>query len=387
MLILGNSILEGVGTALLIPPVYILTTLLFTERHLARPGLRRDQRDGRHRRRRRTADRRPHHLGAQLAVGLRLPGARHRGDRLAEPRRARPAAAGPEQALRHRGAPCSRPSASILVVTGILAADNNLWLMLGLLVAGALVLVLFFRSVRAKERAGEEPLLSTELFRNRTSNLGLVTQNAQWLVLMGVVLRGRGLPAGRPRLRRDPDRRHLHRRHGRAAGHPRSAPSASPSGGPSARSSWPASSSPIVGIAALLALVAGSPSVWAFAPGLLLIGLGLGLMLTPSVNVVQSSFGEDLQGEISGLSRSVSNLGSSLGTAIAGTILVAGITVTPGARLRPRDGRAGRRGGRRPGGRRTPAAHVHRDRGHVVRGPWLRRITRSERCRGGWRRP
>ena len=48
-------------------------------------------------------------------------------------------------------------------------------------------------------------------------------------------------------------------------------------------------------------------------------------MLTPSVNVVQSSFPEELQGEISGLSRSVSNLGSSLGTAIAGTILVAGL--------------------------------------------------------------
>src|SRR6201982_3702873 len=29
VLIVGNSILEGVGTALLIPPVYILTTLLF----------------------------------------------------------------------------------------------------------------------------------------------------------------------------------------------------------------------------------------------------------------------------------------------------------------------------------------------------------------------
>jgi predicted MFS family arabinose efflux permease len=48
-------------------------------------------------------------------------------------------------------------------------------------------------------------------------------------------------------------------------------------------------------------------------------------MLTPSVNVVQSSFPEHLQGEISGLSRSVSNLGSSLGTAVAGTILVAGL--------------------------------------------------------------
>jgi MFS family permease len=31
VLIIGNSVLEGVGTAMLIPPVYILTTLLFTE--------------------------------------------------------------------------------------------------------------------------------------------------------------------------------------------------------------------------------------------------------------------------------------------------------------------------------------------------------------------
>jgi predicted MFS family arabinose efflux permease len=77
-------------------------------------------------------------------------------------------------------------------------------------------------------------------------------------------------------------------------------------------------------------MVGSSPSVWAFAPGLFLIGLGIGLMLTPSVNVVQSSFGEEKQGEISGLSRSVSNLGSSLGTAVAGTILVAGLTATPG---------------------------------------------------------
>jgi hypothetical protein len=51
------------------------------------------------------------------------------------------------------------------------------------------------------------------------------------------------------------------------------------------------------------------------------IGLGVGVMLTPSVNVVQSAFPEELQGEISGLSRSVSNLGSSLGAAVAGTIL------------------------------------------------------------------
>ena len=67
---------------------------------------------------------------------------------------------------------------------------------------------------------------------------------------------------------------------------------------------------------------ASSSSAWAFAPGLFLIGFGLGAMLTPSVNIVQSAFPEEKQGEISGLSRSVSNLGSSFGTAIAGTILV-----------------------------------------------------------------
>ena len=78
----------------------------------------------------------------------------------------------------------------------------------------------------------------------------------------------------------------------------------------------------LTGIGVLLALVGASSRVVAFAPGLLLIGLGLGVMLTPSVNVVQSSFPEEQQGEISGLSRSVSNLGSSFGTAIAGTILV-----------------------------------------------------------------
>src|SRR6185436_9976774 len=77
-----------------------------------------------------------------------------------------------------------------------------------------------------------------------------------------------------------------------------------------------------VGIGLLLALVGASSRVVAFAPGLLLIGLGIGVMLTPSVNLVQSSFPEQQQGEISGLSRSVSNLGSSFGTAIAGTILV-----------------------------------------------------------------
>jgi MFS family permease len=78
----------------------------------------------------------------------------------------------------------------------------------------------------------------------------------------------------------------------------------------------------IGGIVLLLVLAPITKSIWSFVPSLFLIGFGTGLMLTPSVNIVQSSFPESQQGEISGLSRSVSNLGSSFGTAIAGTILI-----------------------------------------------------------------
>jgi MFS family permease len=163
------------------------------------------------------------------------------------------------------------------------------------------------------------------LFRNRTSNLGLITQNSQWLMLLGTsftvasylqVVRGYdaiqtgviftaatvGLlvsSLGAERFARRRAQRTLI-----LAGFVIS----------------------IVGIGVLIVLVKASDSAWAFVPGLLLIGFGLGGMLTPSVNIVQSSFSEELQGEISGLSRSISNLGSSLGTAIAGTIIVAGLS-------------------------------------------------------------
>jgi MFS family permease len=78
-----------------------------------------------------------------------------------------------------------------------------------------------------------------------------------------------------------------------------------------------------VGMILLLTLVRAHSGVLTWIPGLLLFGAGVGVMLTSSVNVVQSSFPDQEQGEISGLSRSVSNLGSSLGTALVGSVLVA----------------------------------------------------------------
>ena len=87
----------------------------------------------------------------------------------------------------------------------------------------------------------------------------------------------------------------------------------------------------IIGLAELPLFARATSSIWTFVPGLFLMGVGVGAMLTASVNVVQSAFPEKDQGEISGLSRSISNLGSSLGTAIAGSVLVS--TLTTGNRL------------------------------------------------------
>ncbi len=324
VLILGNSVLEGVGTALLIPPVYILTTLLFTG----------------------TAAR-ARAFGAIMALGgigaaagpliggLLTTAIDWRANfgfqvvvvavilfltRTLED----PLPPDPGRSFDTVGAVLSA-AGLVLLVTGILAADDDVRLMIGLLAAGAAVLVAFFRWIRRLERTGREPLLATGLFRDRTANLGLVTQNAQWLVLMGVsftvgaylqVVRGYsaiatggvftaatlGLLATSLAAERLAQRR-------------------------SQRTLIVTGfATTTAGIVVLLLLVRAVDGVWAFTPGLLLIGLGLGLMLTPSVNVVQSAFPDSRQGEISGLSRSVSNLGSSLGTAIAGTILVAELT-------------------------------------------------------------
>jgi predicted MFS family arabinose efflux permease len=77
----------------------------------------------------------------------------------------------------------------------------------------------------------------------------------------------------------------------------------------------------LIGMAMLLAFGGVDSPPVAALPGLIIIGFGVGGMLTPSVNVVQSALADERQGEISGLSRSVSNLGSSFGTAIGGTVL------------------------------------------------------------------
>jgi MFS family permease len=324
VLILGNSILEGVGTALLIPPVYILTTMLFediTSRARAFGVI--------------TGMGGIGAAAGPLIGGLITTALSWRAAfvfqaliivaivYLSRPIED-PIPPDPTRPFDTMGAVLSAVGL-VLIVMGVLAADNSGCLMLGLLVAGGIVLAGFVAHVRAKERAGEEPLLSSSLFRNRVSNLGLVTQNIQWLMLLGTafvvsaflqVVRGYNAietgviftAATAGILLSSLAAERLAKRH------------------PQRTLIVAGFITTLVGIGVLLALVNGSPSVYAFAPGLFLIGIGVGVMLTPSVNMVQSSFPEERQGEISGLSRSVSNLGSSLGTAIAGTILVSGLS-------------------------------------------------------------
>lgn len=341
LLIFGYSLLEGVGSALLIPPVYILVTVSFTDLPsrakafgiisaaagigaAAGPligGLITSA----------ISWRASFILQVLVVVGIIFL-ARSIAD---------PGVQGTKPRFDVTGAILSA-AGLFFVVLGILqsgtygwfTASQNfsignivvipqggispVWLFVAI---GAIFLLLFFLHIRSRERAGKEPLLSIRLFRNRTSNLGLVTQNVQWLVMQGsffvvsvflqTVFRYTAIQTGlvltaatigllltsgvAGRLAKKYSQRTLIR-----AGFILTT----------------------AGMILLLLLVTATSSVLTFIPGLFLMGLGIGLMLTSSVNVVQSSFPEKDQGEISGLSRSISNLGSSLGTAIVGSVLV-----------------------------------------------------------------
>jgi MFS family permease len=321
VLIVGYSGFEGVGSALMIPPIYILATIAFD--------------DVQSRARAFGAISGAGGIGAAagpLIGGLITTTISWRVSFLLQAaivaaiiyltrRLTDPLPPDPNRPFDTVGGALSAVG-MFFVVIAILQAGSNWTLFAVFLALGAAFLVWFYFHIRSKERSGQEPLLSTSLFRSRTSNLGLVTQNIQWLVLMGAtftvsvflqtIRHFSAIKTGviftastagilisslaAERLAKRYQQRTL------------------------IRAGFIVT---VAGIGLLLAFVKNSPHNWAFLPGLFVFGLGVGAMLTPSVNIVQSAFPEERQGEISGLSRSISNLGSSLGTAIAGTIVVA----------------------------------------------------------------
>ncbi len=341
VLVLGYSLLEGVGSALMIPPIYILTTVSFADLEAraksfgiisaaagigaaAGPligGLITS-----------TISWRASFLLQVLVVAVIMVLGRRITD---------PGVHGPKPRFDVGGAILSA-AGLFFVVLGVLqsgsygwfAASQDftigtrvvipqggispVWLFVGI---GALFLVWFFLHIQARERAGNVPLISPRVFRNRVSNLGLVTQNVQWLILQGsffvisVFLQPvRGFTAIQTGLMLTPATIGVLLSSGLA-------------GRLAQRYAqrtliWAGFVLTIVGLLLILLLATATSSIVTFIPGLLMVGLGVGVMLTSSVNVVQSSFPERDQAEISGVSRSVSNLGSSLGTAIVGSVLV-----------------------------------------------------------------
>src|SRR5580765_77776 len=184
ILILGNSIFEGVGTALLIPPVYILATLAFSDLTARARAFGVISGMG--------------GIGAAagpLIGGLITTAISWRaafvfqalvilailvlGRSLVDPLEP-----DPTRPFDLMGAILSAVGLFFLVF-GILQADSNPTLLAIFMGIGVVFLAAFFVYIRRRERAGKEVLLSTGLFRNRLSNLALVTQNVQWLILMG----------------------------------------------------------------------------------------------------------------------------------------------------------------------------------------------------------
>jgi MFS family permease len=352
VLMIGYSILQGVGTALLIPPVYVLATVFFSDTESRARAFGSISAAG--------------GIGAAagpligglitsllswrvsflvqavLAVGIIV-----LSRRLAEPVRARAATTfdGLGAVLSAAGLFC--------IVVGILQTSTYGWftakqsLVIGdtvvipqggispvwlFVLVGAVLLVWFFAHIRSMERAGRQPLLSTRMFKDRVANLGLTTQSVQWLVLLGLsfvvsvyLQTVRGFSAIETGLILTPATVGIlvaSMGAGRLAGRYTQAILI--------RSGFIVT---LAGIVMLLLLANATSGVLGFVPGLLLVGLGVGVMLTSSVNVVQSSFPDEDQGEISGLSRSVSNLGSSLGVAIAGSVIVADLAGNQGYAL------------------------------------------------------
>jgi MFS family permease len=342
LMIFGYSILEGVGSALMIPPIYILVTVAFPDiKSRAKYFGVVSGAAG---------------LGAAagpLIGGVITSGISWRasfglqvlvvasivvlGRRITEPAR-------PSRKPRFDLTGAVLSAAGLLfVVLGLLESRtygffvsrkafavagtvilpkgsvSPVWLFVAI---GALFLLWFVLHVRFAERKGKDVLLALRLFGNRVANLGLGTQVIQWLVLQGsffvlsVYLQEvDGYNAIRTGLLLTPATIGIL--------------AASAAADRLARRRQQRSliiagfAIAFTGILLLLALVRSHTGILTWIPGLLLSGVGSGVMLTSSVNVVQSSFPDSDQGDISGLSRSVSNLGSSIGTALVGSVLVA----------------------------------------------------------------
>ena len=207
--------------------------------------------------------------------------------------------------------------------TSLLGLSLTIWF----IIVGLFLLWLFFRWQRRLERAGEEPLIAPSLLGQRQLTGGLITFLFLFLIQAGVfftvplflsvVL---GLSPMETGIRLLPLSLALLVA---ATGVPRLLPHASPR-----RVVRIGLLALIVGVVALIGgLEVGADSSIVLIP-LLIVGLGIGALASQLGNVTVSALPTEKSSEVGGLQNTATQLGASIGTALAGSILIAALTTS-----------------------------------------------------------
>jgi Major Facilitator Superfamily len=195
-----------------------------------------------------------------------------------------------------------------------------------LIVAGLVTLRLFGSHIRRLDEAGGEPLFTPSLIE-RGLNGGLLMFFFQFVVMMGLFFVvplflsvALGLSAIDTGLRITPLSVTMLLA---AAGVPKLFPTTSPR-----RIVTIGFMAVLVGVVALLAAMDADATASIVTVPMLVIGLGLGALASQLGSVTVSAAPEELAPEVGGLQNTASQFGASLGTALAGSVLIAALTTS-----------------------------------------------------------
>ena len=195
-----------------------------------------------------------------------------------------------------------------------------------LIVTGLVTLRLFGTHIRRLDQEGKEPLFSPSLI-DQGLNGGLLMFLFQFIVMMGVFFVlplflsvALGLSAIETGLRITPLSVTMLLA---AAGVPKFYPAASPR-----RVVTLGFVAVLIGIVALIGAMDVDASASIVTVPLLVIGLGLGALASQLGAVTVSAAPEELSPEVGGLQNTASQFGASLGTALAGSVMIAALTAS-----------------------------------------------------------
>ena len=203
----------------------------------------------------------------------------------------------------------------------VLGVSPTVWLVIG----GLLVVWLFLEWETSLESNGREPLVPPSIFGHRQMTGGLVMFFVEYLVQAGLFFTiplflsvALGLSALETGVRILPLSITLL---AAAIGIPRLLPDASPR-----RVVRLGLLAMFAGIVVLLAAIDVDASARIVTVPLLLAGLGIGALASQLGAVTVSAVPDELSPEVGGLQNTATNLGAAVGTALAGSILIASLT-------------------------------------------------------------